>query len=59
MPVTALTPIQLQRWFTRRWGKVAAATWTARLTPLSKLGLLLNDVQPNAFASDDLGVELL
>ena len=31
MPVTALTPVQLQRWLTRRWGKAAPATWNARL----------------------------
>ena len=30
MPVTALTPVQLRRWLSRRWGKAAAATWNAR-----------------------------
>ena len=32
MPVTALTPVQLRGWLTRRWGKASPATWNARLT---------------------------
>ena len=34
---TTLTPAKLNRWFSRRWGQSAGATWNARLTALQAL----------------------
>ena len=36
-PITSLTPAKLKRWFSRRWGQSAGATWNARLTALQAL----------------------